>query len=337
MKPAVVLAGLAGLAGAAWLVIHIGLHSVWDAVTAVGWRGLALLCLYGAANFCLLGTAWFVLDPPYGWSKFTTFVWGRAVRDSAGEILPFSQIGGLVIGARAVVLRSIGQPVAFATTVVDMAMEMAAQIAFIAAGLALLAIDLPGAGWQSPVVRSTAIGLVIAIPIACGFLVLQRKGFAFLERAAKLLLPAWAAGAAAVSAALNEIHNAPRRMFASFCLHIAGWLAGAFGTWLALFLLGSRIDFADAFAIEAVLAALRSGAFFVPAAIGVQEAGYALLMPLFGLPPQLGIAVSLLKRAREIALGVPILVAWQIAEGRSALTVARDLKASTSAQAEPRG
>jgi hypothetical protein len=43
-------------------------------------------------------------------------------------------------------------------------------------------------------------------------------------------------------------------------------------------------------------------------------------MPLFGLPPQLGIAVSLLKRAREISLGVPILLSWQIAEGRSVVS-----------------
>jgi len=44
---------------------------------------------------------------------------------------------------------------------------------------------------------------------------------------------------------------------------------------------------------------------------------------LFGLPPQLGVAISLLKRAREIALGVPVLLLWQIAEGRGALSAAR--------------
>jgi putative membrane protein len=257
------------------------------------------------------------------------------VRDSAGEILPFSQIGGLVIGARAVVLCGISQPVAFASTVVDMAMEMGAQVAFIATGLVLLAIDLPGSALRLPLVRSTAIGLVIAIPVACGFLILQRRGFALLERAAKRMLPAWAAGAAAVSAALSDIHNMPGRMAASFFLHIAGWLAGAFGTWLGLYLLGSPVSFANAVTIEAILAALRSAAIFVPAAIGVQEAGYALLMPMFGLPPQLGIAVSLLKRAREIALGVPVLMVWQIAEGRGALSAAREVKASISARSEP--
>ena len=56
-------------------------------------------------------------------------------------------------------------------------------------------------------------------------------------------------------------------------------------------------------ALEALLCTLRSIAAFVPAAMGVQEAGYAMLAPLFGLPAEMGLAVSLLKRAREIVLG----------------------------------
>ncbi len=43
-----------------------------------------------------------------------------------------------------------------------------------------------------------------------------------------------------------------------------------------------------------------------------------MLAPLFGLPPEMGIAVSLLKRAREIVLGVPALIYWQGFESRKA-------------------
>jgi hypothetical protein len=39
---------------------------------------------------------------------------------------------------------------------------------------------------------------------------------------------------------------------------------------------------------------------------------------LFGLPAEMGVAVSLLKRAREIVLGVPALLYWQGVEGRKA-------------------
>jgi glycosyltransferase 2 family protein len=57
----------------------------------------------------------------------------------------------------------------------------------------------------------------------------------------------------------------------------------------------------------------------VPAAVGVQEAGYAVLAPLFGIPAEMGLAVSLLKRAWEIVIGVPSLIYWQSVESRKAL------------------
>ena len=57
----------------------------------------------------------------------------------------------------------------------------------------------------------------------------------------------------------------------------------------------------------------------VPNGLGVQEAAYALLVPLFGIAAPVGIAVSLIKRARDIAVGVPILLIAQAVEGRRAL------------------
>ena len=73
---------------------------------------------------------------------------------------------------------------------------------------------------------------------------------------------------------------------------------------------------------------IRSIAAFVPAAVGVQEAGYAMLAPLFGLTPEMGLAVSLLKRAREITLGVPALIYWQSVESRNALSASSRAGAS---------
>ena len=57
---------------------------------------------------------------------------------------------------------------------------------------------------------------------------------------------------------------------------------------------------------------------FIPAAIGIQEAGYAALVPLFGLAPETGLAISILRRARDIAVGVPVLLIWQLVEARRA-------------------
>lgn len=324
MKPSAVLVLIAVLAGAAYIIFGIGFASIMSAALSIGWAGFALLVFYGVATIVLLGIAWLALVPPYSWTGAATFCWSRAARDSAGEVLPFSQIGGLVIGARAAVLRGIPPCVAFASTVVDVTIEMIAQIGFIVLGVVIFTMHVGAPALDATIVKTTLIGVVVAIALTGVFFVLQRRGLALFERIAKRFLPSAAASAAAVDAAMKQIHGYPTRMAISFALHFFGWLASAFGLWLTLELIDAPLSFADAIAIESIVCAARSAAIFVPAAIGVQEAGYAVLMPLFGLTPEIGIAVSLLKRAREIAIGIPVLLTWQVAEGRRATTRAPD-------------
>jgi hypothetical protein len=37
---------------------------------------------------------------------------------------------------------------------------------------------------------------------------------------------------------------------------------------------------------------------------------------LFGIPPEISLGVSLLRRARDIAIGIPVLLIWQWIEVR---------------------
>ena len=56
----------------------------------------------------------------------------------------------------------------------------------------------------------------------------------------------------------------------------------------------------------------------MPGALGVQEGGYIVICQVFGLSPEMAIALSLMKRLREVGLGVPGLLAWHRAEARPA-------------------
>ncbi len=76
-------------------------------------------------------------------------------------------------------------------------------------------------------------------------------------------------------------------------------------------------------ALEALVGAVRSAAFFAPMAIGVQEGAYALIGPLLGLPPDLALAISLLRRGRDVVVGLPVLIAWQGREGRRLIAARR--------------
>jgi hypothetical protein len=99
-------------------------------------------------------------------------------------------------------------------------------------------------------------------------------------------------------------------------LDLASWVASVVEIRFALRLMGAPRGFGAVLVIESLLYALRSVAFAVPNAVGVQEAGYLALGAGFGLPPETALALSLLKRGRDLAIGLPALAAYQLIESR---------------------
>jgi hypothetical protein len=55
--------------------------------------------------------------------------------------------------------------------------------------------------------------------------------------------------------------------------------------------------------LENAALAIRGAAFLVPGAVGVQEGGYILLGNILGIPGEIVLALSLIRRMRELALG----------------------------------
>jgi putative membrane protein len=323
-KLGVAAAALIGLGIAAYFILHLGITAVFAAATSVGWGGFGILCLLGLALYAILGTAWFTLVPSAYTPRIATFIWGRAVRDAAAEVLPFSQVGGFVIGARAVILRGVDPPLASASMIVDVTIEMVAQIVFVLIAIAILLVRVPASASSEALFHAAAIGAALAAIGAAAFFLAQKQGFALAERFALRFLPGAAAGAGAVHDAMAAIHADPLRLLLAFAVHLGGWIASAFGTWAAVRLIGLHIPFLSVLAIEALLSAIRSAAVVIPNALGIQEAGYAMLAPFFGLTAQVGLAVSLLRRARDITIGVPVLLAWQAIEGERALNLDRE-------------
>jgi hypothetical protein len=84
-------------------------------------------------------------------------------------------------------------------------------------------------------------------------------------------------------------------------------------------MMGSPIPATEALTIESLIFALRSVSFFVPWSAGIQESGYLMIGPIFGLSAEIALAISLLKRGRDLVLGVPVVLAWQVGEGREML------------------
>jgi Lysylphosphatidylglycerol synthase TM region len=163
-----------------------------------------------------------------------------------------------------------------------------------------------------------ALGLALGFALAGGFVAAQRRGFRLLDRLAGALGQGWAertaTGASALHTAIAEIYNRPSGIWSSFGLHLACWIASAAQIWLALQWMREPRGFGTVLVIESLLYALRSIAFAVPNAVGVQEGAYLMLGAGFGLPPEAALALSLLKRARDFMIGVPVLGAYQLVE-----------------------
>lgn len=319
MKVGVIVAAAIGLVVSVWLLFHIGATQVFSAIASVGIGGFVLICTTGLLLVAMMASGWFALLPQLNGRNFLSCLIGRQTRDSAGDILPFSQFGGMVIGARALSLRGIPAPSAYASMAADVTMELTAQIVFILIGVALCVSALRGSSTTAPYVDGLILGTFLLVPGVVAFVFVQRRGSRLALRLAQRFLPAAIPHTAAFGLALQSIYASPARLAASSTIHLVSWIASALMVWLSVRLIGGHLSFLSAVAIEALLAGLRSATVFVPSAIGVQEAGYAALMPLFGLGPEIGLAVSLLRRARDVVVGVPVLLAWQAMEGRRAL------------------
>ena len=223
----------------------------------------------------------------------------------------------MVAAARLMILKGSTPAYAAAGVAADATTEAMAQIAFLALGLGVGVTQFRHLQNGDTLTLWMTAVLLLAVPGIALLIFLQKKGAAFAEKLAGRFFPQLREGAS-FHAAIVELYDAPGRLASSAALHLLAWIGAGGGTWIAFRLVGGQISFVNAVALEALLCTLRSIAAPVPAAIGVQEWGYAMLAPLFGLPQEMGLAVSLLKRAREIVLGVPALLYWQSVESRKA-------------------
>lgn len=86
--------------------------------------------------------------------------------------------------------------------------------------------------------------------------------------------------------------------------------------WLTARFLGAHLTFPGAVAVEGVTCAIMSVGFLVPGSLGVQEGAYMALGHAFGIDPSVSLGISLLRRGREITIGIPVLLLWQFMEMR---------------------
>ncbi|MDR3520965.1 MAG: lysylphosphatidylglycerol synthase domain-containing protein [Acidocella sp.] len=307
---------LAGLAIVTGLVIYFGADDVLRALTSVKLSGFA--AYIGAQLGIVLGLAlcWRMLLRSRSRGSFPLLIWGRLVRDATGEFLPFSQVGGYVLGARVITLAGVTVPDAIASTIGDVTTEFLAELVFIGIGLLALAHLVPSSNLLVPV----AIGLCVAVVMAVGLILVQRGGGKIFRAIAARLAGAAGEGAMMhmdrLQQSLDNIYARHDRLAWSAFFHLICWFGTATASFIGFHALGVPLSFTDAIAIEAMLHAIMALAFFVPGRVGIQEGAYTLLAGIFGIPPDIALSLSLMRRARDFVIAVPVLLAWQMVEAK---------------------
>ena len=311
LKWSVALATLAGLAIALWTIGAVGFRQIAVTVAHAGIGGFLLFTASYMAVLVALGAAWATSMRERGDLPLAQFVWARAVREAASDLLPFSQIGGLFLGVRVLVEAGASPVRIYAAMIVDLATELVAQLLLVLFGLAAAGLLLAGPGDDKTLHRLVLIGVSALAALTIAFVALQRPALALVSRLAERLVPAAGAVIDAVRSELALFAQRRAAILPPFLWNALAWLLSVFSAWVGLHVLGADVPPERVLALEVLIYTVRSGAFLVPGALGVQEASYALLAPVFGIDQEAALALSLLKRARDVAVGLPTLLVWQ--------------------------
>ncbi len=305
-----------GVAIVVWLVAHADPALLFGVFPRIGWGFAAILAARGA-TIIVDCAAWYCILPRAERPGFAAMLPLRWIGESINTTLPAAQIGGDVVRARLLQQRVAAPARGAASVAVDFCLSLFAQILFTLLGFVLLARLGDRAGWW-PAALSAA--LVPGFALLSWELLVRRRLLVAAERgAARLGQRRLAAALEALGAALGLIATSRAALALSLALHLASFLGHAGELWLTLYLMGISTGPAEALLLESLSLAARSAAFMIPSGWGAQEAALIAVATLTGLPAETALALGLVKRAREFAIGLPGLAAWAIAERRSPL------------------
>ena len=111
---------------------------------------------------------------------------------------------------------------------------------------------------------------------------------------------------------LNKLSHRKWRLLNAVVLRLMGWIAGAFEIYVFFWVIGVDAKITDVIIIESVTAIIRSAAFFIPSAIGVQELAFVIVGELVGYSSIVSFSVAIGRRLREIMVGIPAIITWII-------------------------
>ncbi|MGH7072917.1 MAG: lysylphosphatidylglycerol synthase domain-containing protein [Stellaceae bacterium] len=314
--PTTLIAWLAGIALLGTLLALNNPFFVFDRIAGIAWW-LPLIVAWHAVPLSLDARAWQMLfqrRPPL--PRLMGLIW---IGEGANGLLPVPHLGEVLRARLAARLGRSGEGVG--SVVVDLTLGVSTELVFALIGLALFSTLPHSLG----ALRYLVPALALVAGAALAFIFLQRAGlFTLAGRIARH----WSAEArvrldpetiAALDDGVRAIYRHRRRLVQSATWRLAGWIGGTGETWLVFRAMGHPIPLGEAVILESLGHVARTAVFFIPGGLGIEDAAFFLLGSALGLGPDAGLVLALVKRLRELVLGLPALAAGYLIEARRLL------------------
>jgi len=306
-----------GLTLFTWLFVREDITDILAVLSTVRWK-LLWIAGYRIIPITIDAFGWLKLFEKEMTPRFSNFVSARWISEAFNTLLPVAQIGGHFLRAKLIGKNSVDRAKAGATVVVDFTIGLATQLLFTVTGLILLIQESQKENIHSWIV----VGIVAGLVAVSGFILVQRTGlFALGAKSVNLFLKRWETmdfigSARNLDQQISDAYSRKNKLVSCGFWRFAGWIAKSGEIWLFFYFVGSPVTIQEALVLESLSTAFRSAAFAIPGGLGVQDGGILFIGVMIGLSPEKAFALALVKRFREIVVGVPGLIWWFVVEGR---------------------
>jgi uncharacterized protein (TIRG00374 family) len=311
VRPAVVLGTnlVVGTAALVWVLHRFGESALSLISRAPSAPLLIAFVLSIALGLTACGLRWSVLLAGLGSHvALATLTACRAAGHSLSSLVPSGRMGGEPLRAYLAVQHGVPARRAIASVTVDRTLEMGGGSVFAAVfGAVLVQQGIPAVRGAAFTLGVASIGLAVGVAFVVRRL---RRGEGLLTAMASGTgldrLGAVRARMATIGAAegdVNALVGQPRRVGLAFGLSIATHALVLVEYWLLLSAFG--LPSGPVAVVAAIFATGAVHSMPVPAGIGVLEGGQLWLFTMLGYPADVGLAVGLAVRLRELLWVMP--------------------------------
>jgi uncharacterized protein (TIRG00374 family) len=285
------------------LLIHkIGWTSIRHTLGWLGW-GYAVVLLYPLSWMLMNTTSWrTVLPIEHARFPIWRLLGIRMAGDSFNSLLPSGYVGGEPLKAK---MLSKWMPLRDATSSVLVAKSAQSISLVIFVGLGLAIGHTPGTSLLAQPGLLIALA-VLTIGISIFTFLLASRSFSlvghWLHRwTGHRWLQSLEPHLLALDASVGRFYREDKKDFViSVLWSLGAWLSGATEVAIIFFMIGHAIDWRQAWFMGALAQLASIIGLFVPAGVGFYESGHFIAARLLGLPPDMAVGVSLIRRVREV-------------------------------------